>query len=118
MRLLASNFLMPNATFLVYPLVMLVMLVMLAVVALLVIWPLTETVVRRQGGYPLGVVLLGPIGGLIWFFVGRREGASRPWPQQGSGLSALRSGVGDICPTFGRHRGWVVAGIRVFGRCC
>lgn len=69
MRLLASNFLMPNAAFLVY------LLVILAVFALLVIWPLIETVARRQWGYALGVVLLGPIGGLIWFFVGRRETA-------------------------------------------
>jgi hypothetical protein len=67
---LESNFLMPSGTFLVW------MLVLLAVFAVLVVWPLVETVVRRQWGYTLGVVLLGPIGGLIWFTVGRH--ATRP----------------------------------------
>ena len=62
---------MPTGTFLV------LMLVMLAVVALLVVWPLVETVVRQQWGYTLGVVALGPIGGLLWFVVGRRETAPR-----------------------------------------
>jgi len=62
---------MPTGTFLV------LMLVMLAVVALLVVWPLVETVVRQQWGYTLGVVVLGPIGGLLWFVVGRRETAPR-----------------------------------------
>jgi uncharacterized membrane protein YqjE len=66
---LESNFLMPTGTFLVLSLVSLVAL------GLLVIWPLTETVVRQQWGYTLGVILLGPIGGLIWFLVGRRETA-------------------------------------------
>jgi hypothetical protein len=66
---LASNFLMPTGTFVV------VLLLMLAVVGLLVIWPLVETVMRQQWGYTLGVVLLGPIGGLLWFLVGRRETA-------------------------------------------
>jgi len=42
---------------------------------LLVIWPLVETVVRQQWGYTLGVVVCGPIGGLVWFLVGRRETA-------------------------------------------
>ena len=62
---------MPTGTFLV------LMLVMLAVVALLVVWPLVETVVRQQWGYTLGVVVLGPIGGLLWFVVGRRQTAPR-----------------------------------------
>ena len=60
---------MPTGTFLVYLLVMFVLFV------LLVIWPLVETVVRQQWGYTLGVVLFGPIGGLLCFFVGRRETA-------------------------------------------
>jgi hypothetical protein len=66
---LASQFLMPNGTFVV------LVLVMLPVFALLVVWPLVETVVRQQWGYTLGVVLLGPIGGLAWLLVGRRETA-------------------------------------------
>ncbi len=49
----------------------------LAVVLLLVLWPLVETLVRRQWGYALGVVLLGPIGGLVWFAVGRRATGPR-----------------------------------------
>jgi uncharacterized membrane protein len=66
---LESNFLMPNGGFVVlFP-------VSLVVFGLLVLWPLAETVVRQQWGYTLGVVLLGPIGGLLWFFVGRRESA-------------------------------------------
>jgi hypothetical protein len=60
---------MPNGTFVV------LVLVMLPVFALLVVWPLVETVVRQQWGYTLGVVLLGPIGGLAWLLVGRRETA-------------------------------------------
>lgn len=66
---LESNFLMPTGTFVV------LFLVSLVVFGLLVIWPLVETVVRQQWGYTLGVVLLGPIGGLLWLFVGRRETA-------------------------------------------
>jgi hypothetical protein len=42
-----------------------------------VVWPLVETVLRQQWGYTLGVLLLGPIGGLLWFFVGR-AGSSTP----------------------------------------
>ena len=64
---LESNFLVPGGT--------LVFLAMLVVGALLVIWPLVETIVRQQWGYTLGVVLLGPIGGLVWLLVGRRETA-------------------------------------------
>lgn len=64
---LASNFLAPNATIVVGALVMLI------VFALLVVWPFVETVVHRQWGYTLGVVVLGPIGGLVWFGAGRRE---------------------------------------------
>lgn len=68
---LTSNFLMPNATFLV------LLLVAFAVLGLLVFWPLVETVLSQQWGYTLGIVLLGPIGGLLWFFVGRRETTRR-----------------------------------------
>ena len=71
---LESDFLVPNATFLVLAITA---LVVLALSALLVVWPLVETIVRRQWGYTLGVVLLGPIGGLVWFLVGRRESAGR-----------------------------------------
>ncbi|MGZ4464908.1 MAG: hypothetical protein ACXVW0_06090 [Nocardioides sp.] len=63
---LASNLLVPKASF------GLLLLPVLVVLGLLVVWPLVETVVRRQWGYTLGVVLLGPIGGLVWFTVGRR----------------------------------------------
>ena len=64
-----TNYLVPNGTFIVE------LLVALALFMLLVIWPLVETVVRQQWGYTLGVVLLGPIGGLLWCFTGRRETA-------------------------------------------
>jgi hypothetical protein len=66
---LASNFLVPNGTILILVLALL----MLLVFVLLVVWPLVETVVRQQRGYTLGVLVLGPIGGLLWFVVGRRE---------------------------------------------
>jgi hypothetical protein len=69
---LESNFLMPTGTFLV------LFLVSLVLFGVLVIWPLVGTVVRQQWGYTLGVLFLGPIGGLLWFFVGRRETA-RQW---------------------------------------
>jgi hypothetical protein len=67
---LASHFLMPNATILV------LWLVALVGFGLLVVWPLVETLVRQQWGYTLGVILLGPLGGLLWFTVGRRASAS------------------------------------------
>lgn len=63
---LETNYLVPSAT------VFVELLVLLAAIALLVIWPLVETVVHRQWGWVLGVLLLGPVGGLLWFFVGRR----------------------------------------------
>jgi hypothetical protein len=62
-----TNYLVPNATFIVE------LLMLLAALALLVIVPLVETAVHRQWGWTLGVVLLGPIGGMLWFVVGRRE---------------------------------------------
>jgi hypothetical protein len=68
---LETQFLMSNASFLV------LLLVAFAVGGLLVVWPLVETVVRQQWGYTLGVLLLGPSGGLLWFFVGR-AGSSTP----------------------------------------
>jgi hypothetical protein len=39
----------------------------------LVLWPLVESVTRQQWGWVLGVVVLGPIGGVLWFIVGRRD---------------------------------------------
>lgn len=68
MHTLETNYLWPTGT-------VIWVLVIPAVFVLLVIWPLVETVVRQQWGYTLGVVLLGPIGGLLWFFAGRRETA-------------------------------------------
>jgi hypothetical protein len=62
-----TNYLVPNAGFIVE------FLLFVAAVALLIVWPLVETIVRRQWGWTLGVVLLGPIGGLLWLVVGRRE---------------------------------------------
>lgn len=66
---LESDFLVPNGPFVA------LLVALLVGVGLLVIWPLVETVVRRQWGYALGVILLGPIGGLVWFVTGRREAA-------------------------------------------
>jgi len=66
-----TNFLVPGASFLLMALLALVLS------GLLVVWPLAETVVRGQWGYTLGVLLLGPIGGLLWFAVGRPEEARR-----------------------------------------
>jgi hypothetical protein len=62
-----TNYLVPNAIFLVE------LLTFVAAMALLVIVPLVETVVHRQWGWTLGVLLLGPIRGLLWFVVGRRD---------------------------------------------
>jgi hypothetical protein len=77
---LASNFLMPNGTFLV---LCLLALFALAVLGLLVAWPLLETLVRQRWSYALGVILLGPIGGLLWFTVGRRASAAHgPGPDR------------------------------------
>jgi hypothetical protein len=83
---LESDFLMLNGTFVV------LLLMMLVVFGLLVIWPLIETVARQQWGYVLGVVLLGPIGGLVWFLVGRRETARRRLvPDDASSLRATHN---------------------------
>jgi hypothetical protein len=71
---LASNFLVPNGTLL------LLVVLMLPVFVLLVVWPLVETIVRQQWGHTLGVLLLGPIGGLLWFTAGRRGSTSRAHP--------------------------------------
>ncbi len=67
---LDSNFLVPNGTFLV-------LLFVAFVGGLLVIWPLVESVLRQQWGYTLGIILLGPIGGLLWLFVGRPASVRR-----------------------------------------
>lgn len=75
---LESNFLMPTGTFLLYFALAFVVFVML------VVWPFVETVVRQQWGYLLGVILLGPIGGLVWFVVGRGETARRVTSGQGA----------------------------------
>lgn len=61
---LESNYLLPTGTFVV-------LLVSLVVFGVSVIWPLVESAVRQQWAYTLGVVLLGPIGGLLWFLIGR-----------------------------------------------
>jgi len=62
-----SNFLAPDATFFVG------LLALVLLFSVIVVWPLVETVVRRQWGWTLGVLLLGPIGGLLWFTTGRRQ---------------------------------------------
>ncbi|WP_151081947.1 hypothetical protein [Nocardioides cynanchi] len=65
---LTSDFLVPNGTLLVLAVLL---IPALAVIALLVVWPLVETIARRRWGYLVGVLLLGPIGGLLWFAIGR-----------------------------------------------
>lgn len=64
---LETDYLVPNAPFIVE------VLVVFVAVAVLVIWPLVDSLVRRQWGWALGVLFLGPIGGLMWLVVGRRE---------------------------------------------
>lgn len=54
---------------------MVLTLVCAALFGALVVWPLVETVVRQQWGYALAVVVLGTIGGLVWFLGGRRRTA-------------------------------------------
>ena len=68
---LETNFLVPSGMFFVE------LLVALVLTGLLVIWPLVETIVRQQWGYTLGIVVFGPIGGLVWFVLGRRQSALR-----------------------------------------
>lgn len=68
---LETDFLIPAGSYIV------LLVLCLPVFGLLVVWPLVETVVRRQWGYTLGVLLLGPIGGLVWFLGGRRATAPR-----------------------------------------
>jgi hypothetical protein len=82
---LESNFLMPTGTFVV-------LFVSLIVSGVLVIWPLVETVVRQQWGYTLGLVLLGPIGGLLWIFIGRRGTARQTQRDNESRLRVTLSG--------------------------
>lgn len=73
--LLETNYLEPNATFWV------LLAVMLAAWAVLVAWPLFESLASRQWGYALGVLILGPLGGLVWLMKGRRETRRSPRTQ-------------------------------------
>jgi hypothetical protein len=76
---LETNYLVPNVTFWA------LLVVMLVVVALLVVWPLVESLASRQWGYVLGILVLGPIGGLVWLTTGR--------PQTRRSLRAHPSGI-------------------------
>jgi hypothetical protein len=67
----ATSFLVPDGVFLV------ALALALAGFVGLVLWPLVESVVRQQWGWVLGVVVLGPIGGVLWFTVGRRGTRAR-----------------------------------------
>jgi hypothetical protein len=64
--LVETNYLVPDGTFLLS-------LAVLGFAALLVVWPLVESLALRQRGYALGILLLGPIGGLVWLTVGRHQ---------------------------------------------
>ena len=63
---LASNFLVPNATFLIELALYALMFV------LLVVWPAVGAAMRGQWGWLVVILLFGPFAGVPWFFVGRR----------------------------------------------
>lgn len=52
-------------------------LVLLAMVTFLLIVPLVGAIRRRQPIWALAVVLLNPLGGLLWLVFGRREPVRR-----------------------------------------
>ena len=81
---LESSFLVSTGT--------IVLVVSFVVFGVLVIWALVETVVRRQWLYTLGVLLLGPIGGLLRFFIGRPETARRSQRDNDSRMRVTHSG--------------------------
>ena len=64
---LETSYLVPDATFGV------LVVVMVVAWAVLVAWPLVDSLASRQWGYALGVLVLGPFGGLVWLMKGRRE---------------------------------------------
>jgi hypothetical protein len=59
--------LMPSSTFIVE------LLVLAVAFAVLVLWPLVGAVLRRQPGWVLGIVVLGPMAGIAWLASGRRQ---------------------------------------------
>ena len=63
---LASNFLVPDATFLIELALYALMFV------LLVVWPAVGAAMRSQWGWLVVILLFGPIAGVPWFFVGRQ----------------------------------------------
>ena len=63
----ATDYLVPNGSFVI------AFLFFAALFVLLVAWPLFSAVRRQQWGWVLGVVLLGPIGGVLWLTVGRKD---------------------------------------------
>ena len=63
---LANNFLVPNATFIVELAFYALMFV------LLVVWPAVGAGMRQQWVWLVMIVLFGPLAGLLWFFMGRR----------------------------------------------
>ena len=64
MVVLESNFLVPNAYFVVAALVYL---------AVLVVWPFIEAAVRGRWIWAIAIALLSPLGGIAWFAKQRRE---------------------------------------------
>lgn len=48
-------------------------LVFVALCVLLVVWPFYSALRHQQWGWVLAVVLLAPLGGFLWFAVGRKD---------------------------------------------
>ena len=63
---LANNFLVPNATFIVELALYALMFV------LLVVWPAVGAGIRQQWVWLVMIVLLGPLAGVPWLLMGRR----------------------------------------------
>jgi hypothetical protein len=40
---------------------------------LLIVWPCTEALLRHRWGWAIAVVLLSPLGGLLWLIFARRQ---------------------------------------------
>jgi hypothetical protein len=62
-----TDHLVPNGMFLAE------LLVFAVLFALLVVWPFFGAALRRQWGWVLAVVVLGPVAGILWFAIGRRQ---------------------------------------------
>lgn len=67
---LESNFLVPNATFLVE---LLVLIPLAAVFVVVTVVPFVKSIQRQQWGWVIWIFIFPFFGGLAWWLMGRRD---------------------------------------------